>query len=78
MYVTVAVKEGSAKQVIQGLSHSSGNYEETVEWLCRRYDKLRIIHQTHVKALVKVPNIRTRSGRELQQLHDVVSHHVQS
>ena len=78
VYFREAVKEGPAKQVIQGLSHSSGNYEEAVECLRKRYDKPCIIHQSHVKALVEAPNIRTGSGRELRQLHDIVGCHVRS
>ena len=78
VYVREAVKEGPAKQVIQGISHSSGSYEEAVEYLRKRYDRRRIIHKTHVKALVEAPNIKTGSGKELRLLHDVVSRHVRS
>ena len=45
---------------------------------CRRYHKPHAIHQSHVKALVEAPNIRMGSGKELRQLHDVVSRHVHS
>ena len=54
------------------------NYEEAVKFLRKNYNKPRIVHQSHVKALVEAPIIRTGSGRELQQLHNVVSCHVRS
>ena len=66
------MKEGPAKQVIQDISHSSGSYEEAIECLRKRYDRPRIIHKTHVKALVEAPK-KTGSGKELRQLHDVES-----
>ena len=78
VYLREAVKDGSANQVIQGISHSAGSYKEAVESLRKRYDRPRIIHKNHVKALVETPHVRTGSGKELRQLHDVVSRHVRS
>ena len=76
IYLREAVKDGPAKQVIQGISHSAGSYEEAVECLRKRYDRPRIIHKSHIKALVETPNVKTGSGRELRQLRDVVSCHA--
>ena len=61
----------SAKQAIQGLSHSAGNYAEAVECLRKRFDKPGIIHWSQVKALVEAPSIKSGSGKELRHLHDV-------
>ena len=49
-----------------------------MDCLRKRYDRLRIIHKSHVKALVETPNIRTGSGKELRRFHEVVSRHVRS
>ena len=65
VYLREAVKEGPAKQVIQGLSYLLKNCEEAVECHRRRYDKPHIIHQSHIMALVEALNIRMGSGREL-------------
>ena len=72
-YLWDAVERGPAKRVIQGLSHSAGTYQEAVKCLQQRYDKLRFIHQKHIKTMVKIPIVKTGNGRELRQLHDVVS-----
>ena len=76
VYLREAVKDGPAKQVIQGISHSAESYKEAVDCLHERHDRPRIIHKSHVKALVETPNIRTGSRKEFRQLHDVVSRHV--
>ena len=36
----------------------------------------RFIHQKHVKTIVEAPTIKTGTGRELRQLHDLVSQHL--
>ena len=38
-YLRAAVEAGPAKDVIKGLSHSAGSYEQAVECLRQRYDK---------------------------------------
>ena len=78
VYLREAVKDGSANQVIQGISHSAGSYNVAVDSLRKRYDRPRHIHKNHVQALVDTPNIRTGSGKELRQFHDVFSRHVRS
>ena len=78
VYLREALKMGPAKQTIQGLSHSAGNYSEAIECLRKRFDKPRIIHRSHVKALVEAPIIKTGSGKELRYFHDVISRHVRS
>ena len=75
VYLWEALKEGPAKQAIQGLSHSAGNYAEAVECLRKRFDKPRIIHWSYVKALVEAPTINIESSKELHYLNDVVSRH---
>ena len=42
------------------------------------YDRPRIIHKSHVKALIETPNVNSGSSRVLRQLHDVVSRPVRS
>ena len=49
VYLQSALKGGSAKQAIEGLSRSGEYYVEAVECLRSRYDRPRLIHQAHVK-----------------------------
>ena len=67
-----AIKDGSAKQAIEGLSHSGDHYPEAVSSLRARYDHPRIIHQTHVKKILNTPPVKDGSGKELRKLHDIV------
>ena len=39
---------------------------------------MRIIHRSHVKALVEAPTIKTVSGKEVRRFHKVISHHIYS
>ena len=77
-YLRDAVEGGPAKKVIQGLAHSAGTYQEAVKCLQQRFDRPRFIHQKHVNTIVEIPTIKVGTGRELRQLHDLVSQHVRS
>ena len=70
VYLRHSVKDGSAKNVIEGLSRSGDNYNEAVECLKSRYDRPRLIHQTHVKRILDIPSLKSGSGKELRLLHD--------
>ncbi len=76
VYLRHALKDGTAKRVIEGLSRSGDQYTEAVTCLRSRYDRPRLIHQTHVKKIVEIapPPPRDGSGRELRHLHDTAQH----
>lgn len=57
-YLKHAVKDGSARQVIEGLSASGDHYAEAVDCLRKRYDRPRLLHQAHVRAILKAPRLR--------------------
>ena len=65
VYLCLAVKDGSAKTVIERLSRSGDHYAETVECLKNRYDRPRLIHQAHVKKILDVPALKDGGGKEL-------------
>ena len=48
VYLQHALKDGSAKQAIEGLSRLGEYYSEAIDCLKPRYDSPRLIHQTHV------------------------------
>ena len=78
VYLRHAVKDGSAKQVIEGLSRTGDNYAEAVKCLKCRFDRPRLIHQTHVKKILDIPPLKQGSGKELRYLHDTVQQHLRA
>ena len=63
-YLRHAVKDGPAKHVIEGLSGSGNNYSEAVECLSKRYDRPRLLHEIHVKAIIDGPKFKDGTGKE--------------
>ena len=78
VYLQHALKDGSAKNAIEGLSHSGENYSEAVKCLKARFDRPRLIHRTHVQMIVDSPALREGNGKELRRLHDNVQQHVRA
>ena len=78
VYLQHSLKEGSAKGVIQGLSGTGEHYAKAVECLKARYDRPRLVHQSHVKAIVETPLIKDGNGRELRRLHDTLQQHLRA
>ena len=72
VYLQHAIKGGSARNAIEGLSHSGDNYDEAVECLRARFDRPRLIHRTHVQMIVDAPPLKEGNGKELRRLHDTM------
>ena len=77
-YLRHAVKDGTARHVIEGLSHSANNYKEAIECLQNRYDRPRLIYREHVRAILDATTLKEGNGRELRRLHDTVSQHLRA
>ena len=77
-YLKHAVQDGSARHVVEGLSGSGDHYAEAVDCLRKRYDRPRLIHQAHVRAIMDAPPVKDGSGRELCHLHDMVNQHMRA
>ena len=78
MYLQQSLKDGSAKSVIEGLSRSGEHYAEAVGCLKSRYNRPRLIHQTHVRKICEVPPLKEGTGKELRRLHDVFQQHLRA
>ena len=78
VYLRLAIKAGSAKSIVEGLSHTGDQYKEAVASLKSRYNRPRLIHQTHVKKICEVYSLKEGSGRELRRLHDTVIQHLRA
>ena len=78
MYLQQAIKKGSAKNAIEGLSHTADNYNEAVSYLKMRYDHPRLIYRTHVQKIVDAPSLKDSGGKELCRLYDTILQHVRA
>lgn len=58
VYLQHAIRDGSARNAIEGLSHSGDNYEEAVECLKSHYDRPRLIQRTHVQLILDASPIK--------------------
>jgi len=65
-YLKHAVKDGPAKHVVEGLSGSGDQYKEAVDCMRKRYDRPRLLHQAHVRAIINAPSLKDGSGKELR------------
>ena len=74
VYLQHALKDGTAKHVIEGLSRSGEHCTEAVESLKSRYDQPCLIHQTHVRMIIETPSLKDGSGKQLRHLHDMIQH----
>ena len=78
VYLQHALKDGSAKQAIEGLSRSGEYYSEAIDCLKARYDRPRLIHQTHVRMILDAAAPKDGTGKELRKLHDTVQQHLRA
>ena len=78
IYLQHALKDGSARKAIEGLSHSGENYDDAVKCLKALYDRPRLIHRTHVQMIVDTPPLKEGNGKELRRLHDNIQQHVRA
>ena len=78
VYLQQAVKNGSAKNTIEGLSRSGDHYPEAVECLMSRFNRPRLIHRAHVRVIMDAPSLKDGSGRELRRLHDTIQQHLRA
>lgn len=77
-YLRSALKNGTAKNVIEGLTRSGEQYKEAITCLKSRYDRPRLLHQTHVHKILEIPHLKDGAGKELRQLHDVAQQHLRA
>ena len=75
-YLRHSLNQGSAKHVIEGLSQTGDCYKEAVECLQARYNRPRLIHQTHVRMIMDAAPLKDGNGKEIRRLHDVVQQHL--
>lgn len=75
VYLQHSVKDGSVRNVIEGL-RTGESYTEAVECLVAHYNHPRLIHQVHVKRILDVPPLKNGNGKELCYLYNTVQQHL--
>ena len=78
VYLQQAVKNGSAKSVIEGLSRSRESYKEAIDCLKTRFNHPHLLHHAHVRKIVEAPSLKDGSGKELRRLHDTIQQHLRA
>lgn len=78
VYLQQAIKDGSAKSVVEGLSRSGEQYQEAIDCLKSRYNRPRVTHRAHVRMIVDAPPLKEGSGKELRRLHDTLQQHLRA
>lgn len=66
VYLQHALKDGSTRNAIEGLSNLGDNYDEAIKCLKTWFDRPRLIHCTHVQMIVDTPAIKEGNGKELR------------
>ena len=77
-YLRDALKDGPARNVVQGLTQTAESYQEAIRCLKDRYDRPRLTHREHVRTIVQAPPMRADSGRELQRLYNLWNQHIRA
>ena len=78
MYLRHSVKDGTTRGVIEGLSRLGEYYAEAIESLKKRYNRPRLVHQTHVRMILEATPLKEGGGRELRRLLDTVQQHLRA
>ncbi len=64
--------------LIKGLSRTGANYEAAVTYLKDRFDCPRLIHQSYVRHIMDLPQLKGRTGKEIRKLHDHCTQHLRA
>ena len=76
VYLQHAIKKGTARGAIEGLSQSGDHYSEAIGCPKSCYDRPRHIYCTLVQKIIDAPSLKDSSGKELRRLHDTVLQHL--
>ena len=78
IYLQQAVKNGSAKSVIEGLSRFCENYKEAIDCLKTCFNHPHLFHRVHVRKIVKASSLKNGSGKQLRRLHNMIQQHLRA
>ena len=62
----------------KGWHKTADTYDDAIECMQNRYDRPRLIHQAHVRAIIDVPCLKEGNGKEIRCLHDILLQHYRA
>ena len=68
----------ATERVIEGLAQTGDTYKEAISCLQSRYNRPRLIHQAHVRAMLEATPLKNGSGKEIHRLHDIANQHTRA
>lgn len=75
-YLREAVKDKKAADLVMSTSSAPGQYAKLVAMLKERYDQRRLIHQSHIAAIVNHLPVKAGGYEEICDLHDLLVKHL--
>ena len=72
MYLQDALKDGSARFLIEGLTRTSESYEEAIKWLKERYNCPCFSREEHICSIVDEAPIKNGSDKEIRCFYNAV------
>ena len=77
-YLQQVVKNGTARDVNEGLSQAGNNYLKAVDRLRMCCNRPCLIHCVDVQAILNAPPLRNGHGKELCCLDDAINQHLRT
>ena len=56
----------------------AGTYDDAIKCLLNRYNRLRLIYQAHIHAILDVLFVKEGNGKEQQHFHDITMQHYRA
>ena len=78
MYLQVALKDGPARFVIQGLTRTTESYEEAIKCLKDLYERPRLVEEERIHSTVDAVPVKNGSENELRRLYDAATQHYRA
>ena len=73
-----SLKDGAAKNVIEGLSKSGDQYDEAIKCLKDRFNHPKLIHEAHAQRIIEIPTLNEGNGKALCSLHDTAQQYIRA
>lgn len=77
-YLLKSLTTKKAKDAVEGIDAVSEAYPEAAAALKNRFDRPKVIHHAHVRAILNTKPMKDGSSGELRKLHDTFQRHLRS
>lgn len=70
--------KGNAKEILQDLAITSGNYQIALQMLKDRFENERLIIFSHLEGILEISKVTRGSSSELRKFHDSLTRHLRA